>query len=48
MKAYMVLCLVVFEVAIPNDRHHDWLSARTLLIYDLVAQLLIGSTHGRR
>jgi hypothetical protein len=24
MKAYKVLCLIVFEVAIPNDRHRDW------------------------
>jgi hypothetical protein len=45
MKAYKVLCLVVFEVVIPNDRHRDWLSARTILMYELVAQVLIGSTH---
>jgi hypothetical protein len=24
MKAYKVLCLVAFEVAISNDRHRDW------------------------
>jgi hypothetical protein len=48
MKAYKVLCLVVFEVVIPNDRHRDWLPARTILMYELVAQLLIGWTHGWR
>jgi hypothetical protein len=48
MKAYKVLCLVAFEVAISNDRHSDWFPARTILMYDLVAQLLIGSTHGWR
>jgi hypothetical protein len=43
MKAYNMLCSVAFEVVIPNDRHRDWFPARTILMYDLVAHLLIGS-----
>jgi hypothetical protein len=48
MKACKVLCLVAFDVAIPNDRHCDWFPAWTILMYDLVAQLLIGLAHGWR
>jgi hypothetical protein len=46
MKAYNVLCLVVFDVAIPNDRHRDWFPARTILMYDCIT--VDCSVHGWR
>jgi hypothetical protein len=48
MKEYKVLCWVAFEIAILNDRYCNWFPARTILMYDLVAQLLIGSAYGWR